>query len=152
MDLKIDFSEYLKKGNRFFRIGFDNLPAEYLGYSGFLLTEPPKCTHHTRDPPTATHITPDTLSTQTHLPPSHQMPSAHKHTHTNTPTPITPVALMRHTTIATPITPDTLLQLPTLHQISTLSMHPKLTHITPDALSTQPQLPTYCYIGLNRLA
>ena len=98
-----------------------------------------RCLQHTNTP---TPITPDAFSTQTHLPPLHQMPSAHKHTyphhtrcpqHTNTPTPTTPNALMG--------TPDTL-QLPTLHQISTLSMHPQLPHITPDALSTQPQLPT----------
>ena len=32
MDLKI---EYFKKQNQFFRIGFTNFPAEYLGYSGY---------------------------------------------------------------------------------------------------------------------
>jgi len=35
VDLKIDFSEWFKKQNRFFRIGFAKFTAEYLGYSGY---------------------------------------------------------------------------------------------------------------------
>ena len=35
MDLRIDFSEWFKKQNRFFRIGFAKFTAEYLGYSGY---------------------------------------------------------------------------------------------------------------------
>ena len=80
--------------------------------------------HHTRYPQhtnTPTPITPDALSTQTHLP--HHTRSLQ---HTSTSTPITPDALMRYTTIATSITPDTLLQLTTLHQISSLSRDPQL--------------------------
>ena len=71
--------------------------------------------HHTRYPQqtsTPTPIPPDALSTQTHLPPSHQMPLAHKHTyphHTRCPNEVHNHSYPYHTrrpTTTTHITPD----------------------------------------------
>ena len=135
------------------------MPAEYLGYSGFLLIEPPKCTHHTRDHPTATHITPC----------RYQMPSAHKHIyshHTRCPHEAHNhsfphhTGCPQHTTTLTPITPDALStqphllpshQMPCPHDSHEAHNHsfphhtrhpPTTTHITPDQYSMHPQLPT----------
>ena len=125
MGLKIDFSEYL------FRIGFDSLPAEYLGYSGFLLTElwlslstqpqQPTCTHHTRhhytSHQTPLHITPDTTTHHTrhhytsHQTPLHITPDTHLHNHSYQ---ITQDTTTHHTRQP---------QLPTSHQIPPAHNH-----------------------------
>ena len=108
LDLKIDFSEYVKKHIRILRIRFENSPAKYLGYSGFLLMDslitPCRHLHHA----------------QLQLLPSHH---SYPH-HTRCP---------QHTTTATPITPDatsTQPQLPTLHHADTTSTQPQLSHHT----------------------
>ena len=80
--------------------------------------------HHTRYPqhtntPTPSHRCFQHTTTPTQ---SHQISSAHKHTYPHH------TRCHQHTTRATFITqtPYSLVQLPKLHQISTLSMHPQL--------------------------
>ena len=137
----------------FFRIGFDNLPAEYLGYSGFLLTElwlslsarpqlPALYLHVHITPDTTTHYNRHPL-TQLQLPPSHQ---THNHSYPHH---------IRYTT-SYPIIPDTQQQLPsnTRHHYTTPETTTHHTRHPP----TQSQLPpshqippahNHSYIGLN---
>jgi hypothetical protein len=118
MKIVIFFFECFQKQNRFFLIRFDNVPAEHLGYSGFLLTRVMVIIHI---PSAHSHSylhahNPTIYGYTSHL----QIPSACTVHHTRNP-PTQPqlphhIRYLQHTTTAIPITPHILSTQPQLHR------------------------------------
>ena len=142
--MKIDFYEYLIKHNRFLRIGFDNLPAEYLVYSGFLLTELHMVV--TQNSTTAAYMY-TSHQTLLHILHNHSYPHHTRYTTTATKSQQTPLRITADTTthhtrhhFTSHQTPSHTTSYPhhTKYHQDTITA----TQITPDTPSTQSQLPT----------